>query len=82
MMADKVSSDFTAYYLHRATKEFAEDLDRVRDSHDFQPNSVSHLVHALQQGMALFSVDERRRVIGYDGNESEKKEALTSIDSE
>lgn len=61
-MADGKPTEFTAYYLQRATQEFAEDLDKVRTADDFKPDSVPLLVHALQQGTALFATKEKARV--------------------
>ncbi|KAI1808684.1 hypothetical protein F4811DRAFT_548690 [Daldinia bambusicola] len=37
-MSDKsnTSQDFTSYYLQQSTKEFAEDLDKIRNADDFK----------------------------------------------
>ena len=59
----EVSSAFTGYYTRQATKEFAEDLDRVRGAEDFKDDALPLLVRALQQGTALFSIEEQRRVV-------------------
>ncbi|KAK4136166.1 hypothetical protein BT67DRAFT_375928 [Trichocladium antarcticum] len=59
----QVAADFTAYYLQRATHEFAEDLDRVRAAADFKHDALAVLVHALQQGTALFAPAEQRRIV-------------------
>jgi ribosome assembly protein 3 len=61
--AQDTSSAFTAYYLQRATTEFAEDLDKVRVADDFKNDAVPLLVNALQQGTALFSAENQRRVV-------------------
>ncbi len=58
-----VSTEFTAYYLQRATKEFAEDLDKVRVADDFKSDAIPLLVHALQQGTALFSPEDQRKIV-------------------
>jgi ribosome assembly protein 3 len=58
-----VSSEFTSYYLQRATQEFAEDLDKVRTAEDFKNEAIPVLVNALQQGTAMFSPEEQRRVV-------------------
>jgi len=58
-----VNSEFTSYYLHRATQEFAEDLDKVRTAEDFKNDALNVLVNALQQGTAMFSPEEQRRVV-------------------
>ncbi|KAK0648761.1 ribosome-assembly protein 3-domain-containing protein [Cercophora newfieldiana] len=59
----EVASEFTSYYLQRATKEFAEDLDKVRTADDFKNDAIHVLVNALQQGTAMFSPEEQRRVV-------------------
>lgn len=57
-------SDFSSFYLQCATREFAEDLDKIRLADDFKPeSSVPALVHALQQGAALYPDAERARVM-------------------
>jgi ribosome assembly protein 3 len=66
-MLDKPDSDiaaeFEAYYLQRATKELAEDLDKVRNADDFKNDAIPMLVHALQQGTAMFSAEDKRRIV-------------------
>ena len=57
------ASEFTSYYLQRATKEFAEDLDKVRTAEDFKNDALNVLVNALQQGTAMFSPEEQKRVV-------------------
>ena len=66
----QVSSEFTAYYLQRATQEFAEDLDKVRVADDFKNDAVPLLVNALQQGTALYSPEQQRRILAADGAEA------------
>ncbi len=44
------SQDLSVYYLQRVTKELAEDLNKVRTTADFKPESIHHLIYALQQG--------------------------------
>lgn len=60
---EQVAAEFTSYYLQRATKEFAEDLDKVRAADDFKNDAVELLVGALRQGTALFSPEEQRRIV-------------------
>ena len=60
---DDASANFTSFYLQRATKEFAEDLDKVRNAEDFKADSIPFLVHALQQGAGLFSAEDQKRVV-------------------
>ncbi|KAK1999634.1 hypothetical protein LX36DRAFT_562580, partial [Colletotrichum falcatum] len=57
------SQGFTAFYLQRTTQEFSEDLDKVREADDFKVDSVPFLVHALQQGTALYSALDQERVV-------------------
>jgi ribosome assembly protein 3 len=59
----EVAAEFTSYYLQRATTEFAEDLDKVRAADDFKNDALQTLVSALQQGTALFSPEEQRRIV-------------------
>jgi ribosome assembly protein 3 len=59
----KISEDFTRYYMQRATEEFAEDLDAIRTADDFQDSALPILVHALQQGTSIFSIEDKRRVV-------------------
>ncbi|KAK1753519.1 ribosome-assembly protein 3-domain-containing protein [Echria macrotheca] len=59
----EVADEFTSYYLQRATKEFAEDLDKVRTADDFKNDALATLVNALQQGTAMFPPDEQRRIV-------------------
>ena len=59
----EVESEFTSYYLQRATQEFSEDLDKMRTADDFKADAIQVLVEALQQGTAMFSPEEQRRVV-------------------
>ncbi|KAI9150161.1 hypothetical protein HJFPF1_09916 [Paramyrothecium foliicola] len=66
----EVQSQFSSLYLQHVTKELAEDLDKVRTADDFKADSISFLVHALQQGATQFSIaDQRRAVSGSEGEE-------------
>ena len=56
--------DFSTIYLRKVAAEFADDLDKVREAQDFKASSVPMLIHALKQGESLFTVEERRRVVG------------------
>lgn len=60
---NQVQDDFTSYYLQRSTQELSEDLDKVRNAEDFRADSVPFLVHALQQGVGLFSAEDQTRVV-------------------
>lgn len=59
----QVEDEFTSYYLQRVTKEFAEDLDKVRGAEDFKNDALPLLISALQQGTALFSPEEQRVIV-------------------
>jgi len=59
----EVSAAFTKYYMQRATKEFSEDLDRIRASDDFRDDAIPLLINALQQGISIFSIEEQRRIV-------------------
>jgi ribosome assembly protein 3 len=59
----EVSTAFTQFYMQRATVEFAEDLDAVRNAGDFNGDALEILVHALQQGTNGFTEEEKRRVV-------------------
>lgn len=58
-----VSEEFTKFYMQRATTEFAEDLDRIRNTEDFKDDALAILINALQQGVSVFSVEEQRRIV-------------------
>ncbi|KAK1067140.1 hypothetical protein LTR74_006682 [Friedmanniomyces endolithicus] len=54
---------FEDFYLRQVTKEFANDLDKLRAANDFHgTGSIALLVGALRQGTACFGVEERVRV--------------------
>ncbi|KAK4553464.1 hypothetical protein LTR86_009521 [Recurvomyces mirabilis] len=53
---------FRDFYLRQATREFANDLDKLRSAGDFGGKSIGLLVGALEQGGACFGVGERGRV--------------------
>jgi len=57
------NEDFETYYLQRATKELAEDLDKVRNAPDFKPESIQILVNALRQGASTFSPSDQERIV-------------------
>jgi ribosome assembly protein 3 len=59
----QVQAEFTSYYLQRATQEFANDLDKVRSADDFKNDALHVLIGTLQQGTALFSPEEQRRIV-------------------
>ncbi|KAI0382603.1 ribosome-assembly protein 3-domain-containing protein [Hypomontagnella monticulosa] len=68
------SEEFTSYYLQQSTKEFAEDLDKIRGADDFKGDAVAMLVKSLRQGTSLFSAADQKRVLDTRRpGESEKK---------
>ncbi|KAH6685135.1 ribosome-assembly protein 3-domain-containing protein [Verticillium dahliae] len=62
-MASAADAEFNTFYLQRTTQEFAQDLDKARKADDFKSDSVQFLVHALQQGVALYSDVDKTRVV-------------------
>lgn len=66
MSNTEVSAAFTSYYLQRATKEFAEDLDKIRNADDFRNDAVPILINALSQGTSMFSPVDQRRIVSTD----------------
>ncbi|KAK8243413.1 hypothetical protein HDK90DRAFT_462356 [Phyllosticta capitalensis] len=54
---------FPSWYLRRVTRELAEDLDGVRSAADFGDAALPLLVHALQQGEAVFDAGEKVRFV-------------------
>lgn len=62
--SQQAQDDFGALYLRKIAAEFADDLDKVREAPDFKASSVPMLIHALKQGESLYSVDERKRIVG------------------
>ncbi|KAI0016358.1 hypothetical protein F4780DRAFT_759938 [Xylariomycetidae sp. FL0641] len=69
--------EFTSYYLQQATREFAEDLDRVRGADDFGKggaHALAMLVASLRQGTSLFPPADQRRVLEAARTQEEEKE--------
>jgi ribosome assembly protein 3 len=62
--ATQEAEDFASIYLRKVTAELGDDLDKVREAKDFKSSSLPMLVHALKQGGSMYSVEEKRRVIG------------------
>lgn len=74
-MTDKeVAAEFTSYYLQRATKEFAEDLDKIRNADDFRNDAVPMLINALSQGTAMFSAADQRKIVTAEDAGSKREE--------
>ncbi|KAF2157372.1 hypothetical protein K461DRAFT_289696 [Myriangium duriaei CBS 260.36] len=58
----KADTEFTQFYLQQVTKEFSDDLDKLRSAPDFKDSSVKMIVQALQQGRSCFDKDDRVRI--------------------
>ncbi|KAI0424884.1 ribosome-assembly protein 3-domain-containing protein [Xylaria sp. FL1042] len=59
----KIAADFTSYYLQQSTKEFAEDLDKIRSADDFKGDALPMLIKSLQQGTSMFSAVDQKRIV-------------------
>lgn len=72
-MSDKKqdAAEFTNYYLQRATKEFAEDLDKIRTAGDFKGDALPLLIGSLSQGTSMFSASDQARVVDAKDKSSE-----------
>lgn len=57
-------ADFETFYLQQVTREFADDLDKLRNASDFNEKSLSVLVAALKQGAKLYSEEELENIMG------------------
>lgn len=64
VFSGKEDEEFDTIYIRKITTELADDLDKMREAQDFKANSIPMLIHALKQGESLFSIEEKRRVIG------------------
>lgn len=53
---------FEDFYLRQVTKEFGNDLEKLRNASDFQARSVDVLVEALRQGTSCFSKEDRAKI--------------------
>ncbi|KAI1080284.1 ribosome-assembly protein 3-domain-containing protein [Whalleya microplaca] len=59
---DTTTQEFSSYYLQQCTKEFAEDLDKIRNADDFKGDAVAMLINSLQGGTSMFSAADQKRV--------------------
>ena len=57
-------ASFESFYLQAVTREFADDIDKVRNASDFKDSSLPILIEALRQGVGIYGEDERQRVMG------------------
>ncbi|CZS92705.1 hypothetical protein WAI453_006602 [Rhynchosporium graminicola] len=58
-----IEAAFAQFYMQRATMEFADDLEKLRTSDDFKDEAVPMLIAALKAGTAMFSMDEKKRIV-------------------
>lgn len=58
------ATKFQAYYLQRITTEFADDLDKLRQSEDFGIGHLEMLRMVLGQGVEAWDEGEMARVVG------------------
>ncbi|RKF60243.1 Protein arginine N-methyltransferase 2 [Erysiphe neolycopersici] len=58
-----IEAAFSQFYMQRATTEFADDLERLRTSDDFKDEAVPMLIAALKAGTAMFSMEEKKRIV-------------------
>ncbi|KAH6668608.1 ribosome-assembly protein 3-domain-containing protein [Plectosphaerella plurivora] len=76
-----MADSFPSFYLQRATREFASDLDALRAADDFKPDSsVPFLVHALQQGAGMYGTAERERVMAGPAEEEKEEEKEVPVE--
>ncbi|MCJ1477125.1 hypothetical protein MMC13_005796 [Lambiella insularis] len=62
-MPPAAPTTFESLYLQAVTREFADDIDKVRNASDFRESSLPILIDALRQGAAIYGNDERERVM-------------------
>ena len=55
--------DFESSYMKMVTAEFADDIDRLRNSPDFREHSVPVLIQALKQCSERFSDEEKEKMM-------------------
>ncbi|MCJ1308610.1 hypothetical protein MMC25_002263 [Agyrium rufum] len=58
------AQSFDSWYLQAVTKEFADDIEKIRNAKDFKADSLPILIYALQQGASLYTDEEKARVTG------------------
>lgn len=61
----KITAAFRGYYMQRLAAEFADDLDQMRNAEDFNDAALPVLVKALEQGVAMFTAEEQKRLLEY-----------------
>ncbi|GAP85216.2 putative ribosome assembly protein 3 protein [Rosellinia necatrix] len=70
----ETAADFTSYYLQQSTKEFAEDLDKIRGADDFKGDALPMLVRSLQQGTSMFSAADQKRIVDARRHQQQQKQ--------
>ncbi|KAI1175324.1 ribosome-assembly protein 3-domain-containing protein [Nemania sp. FL0916] len=78
---DKTAEEFTSWYLQQCTKEFAEDLDKIRSADDFKGPALPMLIHSLQQGTSMFSPATQKRILDAE-KANAAKDSHTTFDPE
>lgn len=56
---------FEQFYLQQVTQEFGDDLDKLRQSKDFNDNSLVLLIDALKQGVNIFDEEQRAVILNH-----------------
>lgn len=59
----KSDTEFENYYTQLMTKEFGDDLNKLRQSKDFTDSSLFLLVRALKQGANIFDDTQRKQIL-------------------
>ncbi|KTW26532.1 uncharacterized protein T551_03449 [Pneumocystis jirovecii RU7] len=54
---------FEQHYMNTLTQEFENELDELRKSPSFDPQSMPILVAALKKGVNIFSAEEKQKVL-------------------
>jgi hypothetical protein len=57
--------EFEDFYLQQITQEFGDDLDKLRQSKDFNDNSLVMLIDALKQGVNIFDQEQRAVILNH-----------------
>ena len=64
--ADRSKNDFESRYLRHFTKEFADDLDKLRKAPDFTERSVPILLEAIKMCGDMYTEEQKRILLGED----------------
>ncbi|ANB11663.1 hypothetical protein AWJ20_4484 [Sugiyamaella lignohabitans] len=56
-------SEFEDYYVQMMTEKFGDDLNKLRQSNDFQPKSLFMLINALKEGVNIFDADQQKIIL-------------------